>query len=319
MRIPYNPPLARTSVEELLAAAARRAAEAEPGSEHDWRRDHLGASVIGHRCDRFLWFVFRWVAADALTGRMVRLLDRGHREEDRIIDSLASAGFEITDRQSVVSWGGHFGGHTDGVIRGLLEAPLTPHLLEVKTSNRKNFERLQEKGVRAAKPEHYAQMQVYMRGMALERAFYIVENKDDDDVYGDRIALDREFADRMIARGVRITTATNEAPDRAPYREHPPCCYTSKDGTRWPCRFFEHCHGKAMPERNCRTCVAAKPVADGAWHCMHHDRPIDRIAQRIGCLNHATIPSMVNAQVARISDETGRAVYQFADGERVEA
>src|SRR5688572_4793950 len=63
-------------------------------------RWHLGASIIGHECSRYLWFSFRWCARDegeatkrdanshANLGRKLRLFNRGHREEARFIEYL---------------------------------------------------------------------------------------------------------------------------------------------------------------------------------------------------------------------------------------
>ena len=47
---------------------------------HRW---HLGASLIGRECKRYLWYVFRWCLHEKTTGRQQRLFNRGHREEER--------------------------------------------------------------------------------------------------------------------------------------------------------------------------------------------------------------------------------------------
>jgi hypothetical protein len=43
---------------------------------------------------------------------------------------------------------------------------------------RKSFVELVAKGVRQAKPQHFAQMQIYMRLTTLTRAMYLAVNKD---------------------------------------------------------------------------------------------------------------------------------------------
>lgn len=74
---------------------------------HRW---HLGASLIGHACSRYLWYVFRWVgvmrtSGDTITeqrenlARMQRLFNRGHREEERYIEYLKAIGFEVWSHQ----------------------------------------------------------------------------------------------------------------------------------------------------------------------------------------------------------------------------
>jgi len=49
-------------------------------------RSHLGASLIGRECKRYLWYVFRWCLHEKTTGRQQRLFNHGHREEARFIE-----------------------------------------------------------------------------------------------------------------------------------------------------------------------------------------------------------------------------------------
>ena len=58
-------------------------------------RSHLGASLIGRECKRYLWYVFRWCLHEKTTGRQQRLFNRGHREEARFIEWLEGIGFKI--------------------------------------------------------------------------------------------------------------------------------------------------------------------------------------------------------------------------------
>ena len=143
-------------------------------------RPHLGASLIGHDCDRYLWLSFRWAKHATFDGRMLRLFDTGNQQESRLVADLRAIGVEVSDKnENGAQWGfkaigGHFGGSMDGAGKGLPEAPETWHVLEFKTSNAKSFAALQKNGVEKAKPQHWAQMQVYMHQFELNRAAYIV-------------------------------------------------------------------------------------------------------------------------------------------------
>lgn len=64
---------------------------------NDGHRSHLGASLIGHECKRYLWYTFRWVKAETFDARMNRLFRRGHREEAQFIDMLRGSGFKVQD------------------------------------------------------------------------------------------------------------------------------------------------------------------------------------------------------------------------------
>lgn len=318
--VKFSLPVTRPTVADALHAAYVRHAE-------DWRRDHLGASLIGHKCDRFLWLSFRWALHPMHPGQRLRLFARGDREEAWIVEDLRDAGFEIRDRDPVTSeqfripGPAHVGGSMDGLIRGVPEAPKSWHVLEVKTHNRKSFEKLVEKGVKASKPEHWSQAQIYMIGLQVDgervdRALYIAVCKDDDRIYTERIVYEADKARAIKERADRIVDLA-EPPKRLTPK-YPPCVYTSQDGTRWPCQFFELCHGQKMPQRSCRTCAHARVEPQGSWRCSRYGGPLNAADQRLGCAQHSLIPSIVNADVCGVNDVTEKTVFQFADGSTAE-
>jgi hypothetical protein len=61
------------------------------------RRGHVGASAIGGRCARQVWYGFRWAYNEQHTGRILRLFSRGHEEEHRFNRWLRMAGVEVQD------------------------------------------------------------------------------------------------------------------------------------------------------------------------------------------------------------------------------
>lgn len=62
---------------------------------NDGHRNHLGASLIGHPCSRYLWLIFRWAMKQKFDAQTLRIFERGKREEDRFAIWLKAAGFEI--------------------------------------------------------------------------------------------------------------------------------------------------------------------------------------------------------------------------------
>lgn len=318
-RITKKSPEGPTTANQLHAAYERRAAEAQPGSAEDWRRDHLGASILGHECDRYLWLSFRWATPKRLDGRALRLLERGKREELWLIDELRALGVQVhpTDdrgRQHRVQWG-HVGGSCDFVCVGLIEAPDVWHVGEAKTSNAKQFARLVEEGLRRAKPDHYTQMQVYMHGLGIDWALYIAVCKDDDRIYTERVAYVVDDAVEAVSRAQAIV-AMPLPPKPQGDAMFPPCMLTSKDGTQWPCQFHGQCWKGGIPSRSCRTCVSSTPLPDGTWHCEHHDKMLSASEQREACPEHLSIPEVVGWQVSEIKGR--RIAYQAADGTVVE-
>jgi len=63
---------------------------------NDGHRTHLGASLINRECSRYLWYVFRWVYNKEFDGRMQRLFQRGHREEEFMLKMLEGIGCNVS-------------------------------------------------------------------------------------------------------------------------------------------------------------------------------------------------------------------------------
>lgn len=245
-------------------------------------RTHLGASLIGKSCARDIWYGFRWCKRPRFTGRILRLFHRGHCEEARFIALLLSIGVQVYQQDSngnqfrVSYFGGLFGGSGDGVGVGIPDLPAgAPGLLEFKTHSRKSFEKLVKLGVREAKPEHYSQMQVYLRGMGLGSAMYGAVNKDDDSLHLEIIHLDPTHGEQMVSRAYNIITLR-----QAPKRIH--------ESANWfECRFCENksiCKEGAKPERNCRTCHHVVIDAEaGHWACGQTGEVLTKEKQLAGC------------------------------------
>jgi hypothetical protein len=297
-------------------AAIYRAYEAD---REDEERHYLGASVIGQECERALWYGFRWCSEpEKFDGRQLRLFATGHREEARMIDDLRRAGLEVYDRDpttgkqiGVSAVGGHFRGHMDGVARGFIEAPKTWHLVESKTHNDKNFAKVRAKGVREAKPEHYAQMTIYMELEGLTRGFYYCHNKGDDELHAERVEADPVFAMRLLAKAEGIITAL-----RPPAKLHE----DPKKKIAFACGYCHQrpiCHEGAWSRRNCRTCAHSTPMLDGdaRWVCERHKRDLTIEDQRAGCAMHLYIPELVpHDEIESVDEERGTITYQLRDG-----
>lgn len=58
-------------------------------------RSHLGASVLGRKCLRQVWYGWRWAHITNHQGRLLRLFNRGHREETKMAELLQQLGLEV--------------------------------------------------------------------------------------------------------------------------------------------------------------------------------------------------------------------------------
>jgi len=275
----------------------------------DFRRPHLGASIVGKECLRALWYDFRHCSDPQFESRILRLFESGYKEEDRIIENLRSVGITIYSKDPIDGTQinfreeefGHFSGSLDGIGVGFPEAPKTFHVLECKTSSKKLYDKLVKEGVEKAKPMHFAQMQVYMRWAKLDRAFYIVCCKDDDRLYGERVYYCKEVADRLVEKARRVIytpTPLEKLGD------------SEKD---FRCKFCDHadlCWHGALPLVSCRTCAFSTPEVDGTWTCGRGEkRVIGEFEQKKGCENHIFIPELVPLEQTDADPEKGTISY----------
>ena len=102
---------------------------------------NIRASDLGDNYGRRIWYKNNGAPLEEFSGRMLRLFDRGHREEERFVEALKGIGVTIWgDQKPLMAFGREFG-HIDGMGIGFPEAPKTVHLLEYKTYNDKGFKK----------------------------------------------------------------------------------------------------------------------------------------------------------------------------------
>lgn len=263
-----------------LIDAAHEAREEKP-------RPHMGASILGHACDRWIWLSFRWAVRQKFPGRVLRLFRRGNMEERIFMDDLESIGVVFSKSQAYVNFGSHVSGSADAIIEsGVPLAEKTRHVAEFKTHNKKSFDALDREGVEKSKPEHWAQMQIYMAGLNIDRALYVAVCKDDDRLYTERVKYDEQAATKLIERGKRLALS-----DRMPEP-------ISADPSWYQCKFcpaHDLCHGsKLTKEVNCRTCANSTAQEGSTWRCERFDAdgiPFDH--QLTGCDSHVLHPDLV--------------------------
>lgn len=255
-------------------------------------RPYLGMSSIGTDCERKLWYGLHWVVKKETSARTNRIFSDGHNAEAGIISDLKRIGYEVyricpitgdeiemtgevgEEQEEMIGFGGHAKGHNDGRVRGVIESPKTPHLLEMKTANDKSFKDTQSKGVQRAKPVYYAQCQRYMHDLKLTRTLFVMKNKNDSSYYIERIKYDRDFALDLIRKEREIIIS-----DAPPTKRFNDTWYECK----W-CDDKDVCHDGKEPEKNCRTCEFADMEDNGIWTCQkQNDRALDIEEQKAGC------------------------------------
>tara|TARA_R110000824_G_scaffold243247_1_gene431873 strand:+ start:3322 stop:4359 length:1038 start_codon:yes stop_codon:yes gene_type:complete len=268
-------------------------------------RGHLGCSLLGHPCERWLWLSFRWAVKEKFPGRILRLFRRGQNEEATIIEDLKRIGVKFSFHQEFVDLGSHVGGSTDGTIEsGVPGAEKARHVAEFKTHSKQSFSDLLKKEVKASKPQHWAQVQLYMLGTGIKRALYLAVCKDDDRIYTERVKFDKEAAEALRDRGHRVALS-DRMPDPL---SSDPSWYQCK----W-CPAHSFCFERQMTKQvNCRTCAHATAEKDSTWSCARwssKDIPLD--FQATGCDSHVLHPDMVPWN-QKDSADPHEAVYEIA-------
>lgn len=281
----------------------------------------LGAASIGHACHRKTFYDFRWAmnADGGHDGRLLRLFDTGHKEELRFVSDLRAIGCEVleVDPTTKEQWtftacDGHFVSKIDAAVRGLPEAPKAWHVAEFKTHSEKSFNELVKKGVRDAKPEHYAQVLAGMHLSGMERGLYLAVNKNTDDLYAERFHYVKAEGDALMAFAASIVKA----------KDAPPRAFDNSD--KFPCSFCTHrqiCWPSIPPhpavgcKATCRNCVHSSAVEGGFWKCERHGVSLSEDEQAKGCDDHLFLPSFLAFAEVEGSDTASNSIsYKTRDG-----
>lgn len=236
-------------------------------------RPHLGGSVIGHPCRRYILYHFRWAYKNKIESKLHRIFRIGDAIEGIIVEELKYIDIQITHDQSKVSgYKDHGGGSIDGecFIDGV------KHLFEAKSMNHTNFLDLQRKKVEESKPQYYNQCQIYMGKRKLDKTLFIAMDKNTSDIYVEIIKFDEYTYEMLLAKEEEIIDAVHI--NHFPRISDNPSWYQCKY-----CDAKDVCHMGIMPEQNCRTCAYVDIKENGVWWCTYHDIDLTVEEQEAGC------------------------------------
>lgn len=281
VRLPVLDNISLDAVDNLL--------EQEQEQRH---RYHLGASEIGAPCSRALWYRFRWFKKSWFPAKILRVFRMGHFIEAEIIKDLRKK-FQVWNKKDddtqygFESLNGHFAGSCDGIIKGLEEAPKTPHVLEIKSAKDSKFKEMVRKPLEEVQPKYYAQTQLYPIKLHLKDTLLVIENKDTSERHSIRIKATAAKAKEYEAKAREII--------ESPYpleKIGGPDWYQCKY-----CDFYNICQYNRTDEieRNCRTCVHSKTnTKEGLpqWTCSLHNKEINKEEQLKGCSQHEAISEL---------------------------
>ncbi len=191
-----------------------------------------------------------------------------------------------------------FSGSLDAIAKGFPDDPDTEYVVEIKTSSKKQFDTLEIIGVARHKPEHYAQMQMYMHWSGIHQARYLVVCKDDERIYEEIVTYRQDVAETLTERAHRIITADEPPTKKNSNPARPPCLW---------CEFRGICYGTQCPEVNCRTCAHATFEHD-VFVCAA-DAPDNKYDTKSWCYDHIFIPQIVPLEIVGADPDNGTITY----------
>lgn len=218
-------------------------------TQKEERRDYIGASLIGHPCSRHIWYRYHGYPSEPFDAETLWRFADGHRTEELVIERLKQVpGVQIWDKQPDGSQygfralGGKFGGHLDGIIKGLVQAPKTPHVLEVKCVGEKGFAEFKklvfELGEKRAleqwRYEYYCQAQIYLHYFKLDRHYLVVALAGGRDMAACRTEYNPELAEKLIDKADKILQSKAEPARISDKSDFYQCRF---------CAFKKECHG----------------------------------------------------------------------------
>jgi len=206
--------------EAILRESAREARE----------RKYLYVSDI-FQCQRKIMLEYNKLETKGFDARTLRVFDNGNKVHERVIKYLADAGYEpeeeITIPENVPN------------IHGRLDAKIIdggkPKIVEIKSINMRN--------VTEAKPEHVAQLMIYMHFTKINDGYLIYESKQTQELFFFPVTYDKELWDKidMWIEETNKLMKQNTIPN-IPFgfrKDKYPCGW---------CKFQNHCWGEGEPK-----------------------------------------------------------------------
>lgn len=300
---------------EILCPTLAASDRALEDGQDKRRRAYLGMSAIGGACERALWYGFRWAKQPQFDAATLKRFADGHASEAVAVARLkATPELEVHDvgddgeQFGFKDLGGHFSGHMDGVILGLIQAPKTWHVLEIKASEKwQDLDKAKKKvGEKHAllewNPVYYAQAVLYMDYAGIDRHYLVCVSPGARRWTAVRTDADPASATILKDKAERIVF-TDNAPNRIGGPDNFVC--------KW-CDFADVCHRGAPAERNCRTCIHVTPQRDGEWKCEKFGHCLSKTDQDAGCPEQRFLPDLVPGE--QIDADNHSVSYRMADG-----
>ena len=199
--------------DEAINVAINELTERAAAAAMELPRSYLGASIIGHECDRQVQF--DWWVRPLLPARVKSIFGRGHFFEKRMREQLIAAGFVFASSEALefTALEGYFRGHADGVVIAAPAMPgaylATPCVWECKALNAKNWRAVSRDGLTKVFPRYSIQIALYQFYLGKTNpALVTCFNSDTCEALHFTLSFNEERAQRETDRAAMIIAAT---------------------------------------------------------------------------------------------------------------
>lgn len=195
-------------------------------------RNYIGASSIGHPCNRNIWYGFKGNNKKPLTSKQIKTFSIGHALESVIKNKIVESGIKLidpTEEQIFSKENKLFKGSYDAII--IINDKKS--ILEIKTANNSSFQNFVKKGLRSWNEQYYAQIQSYMGMSEIHSSYLIAINKDTSELYDEYVGFDEIFYDFLCVKS-NIISSSIDVPEKI---NKNPMFYICN-----MCQYKEECH-----------------------------------------------------------------------------
>ncbi len=177
-------------------------------TNEDDDRDYIGASSIGHPCERKIWYEFNKESKEPYSKKQLRTFAIGKKLESIVIDCLRDAGTHIKSDIDCDFFDGTIGlfkGHVDALW--IDDSNNVKAIIEIKTARDSSFNIFVKKGLREWQPVYFAQIQSYMGMSGIHEGFVVALNKDTSAIHDEQVFFDEYYYDSLKQKALRIINA----------------------------------------------------------------------------------------------------------------
>jgi len=305
-------------------------AQLEWRAKSDKQRPYIGMSSIGSECERKSFFDYKWISKPEYKAITLKKFHDGHSGEDlqakrlKLVPNVELLTHDVDGEQfEFVDLGGHYKGHADGIITGLIGSESTK-IWEHKQIAESEFKKLkklkssvdEKKVLQHWNQTYYGQAVNYMKYSKIPRHYMTVSTPGGRDTLSIRTDANNTYANALRDKASRIIATDN--PRDIPRCSDSPAWFYCKSF----CSYSDSCHGTKVPDINCRTCVHSRPVKRAKnvakWECMLPSTgaiKIDEEKQRKGCEDHIFAPYLLQNWCKPIDSDLDKNTITYCHNE----